>query len=131
MAVQILAPTIARVDLNLKQGAGATVLLTVADKLRNPIIDTSNCAIQAKIRDSLSGLVIFNWDTAGGAGVGLVTFNYSTLTQKSIASLVLTGAQTALFNFWLARWDCFITVPAHEPYCLAEGAVTLDKRFTY
>jgi hypothetical protein len=131
MPVQVLAPAIAQVDLNLKQGAGATVLLTVADRLGNPIVDTASCVIQAKIRDSLSGLAIFEWNTTSGAGIGTVSLDYSSLTQKSVASLVLTGAQTALFNFWLARWDCFLTVPSHEPYCLAEGAVTLDKRFTY
>jgi hypothetical protein len=128
---QMLAPVIAQVDLNLKQGAGATILLTVADRLGNPIVDTSSCLIQAKMRDSLSSLVVFEWNTTPGVGIGTVSLDYSSLTQKSIASLLLTGAQTASFDFWLAGWDCFITVPSHEPYCLAEGTVTLDKRLTY
>lgn len=124
---QILAPSIAQVNLNFKYGAGATVLLTVADKLGNPIIDTSGCALQAQIKDPRTGAVLFEWNTTSAAGIGIASLTYSSFTQKSTASLVLTGAQSlAVFTFWLARWSCFITVPGHEPFCLAEGSVTVD-----
>lgn len=124
----LLAPTITRIDLYLKQGSGANILLTVVDKLGNPIVDTTSCSIQAQIKDSVTKELLFEWSTA----IGNATLIYSsTPVPKSVAVLTVTGAQSALFNFWIARWDCFLHATGHEPFCLAEGAVIIDSQTTH
>lgn len=128
MSVVTLAPTIAKINLRFKQGAGAQLLLTVVDQNHQPIMDPSQAHTRATIKDSSGDL--FVWDSAGGMGVGAASIVYSLATQKSILTLKVTGDQTADFTFWLARWDCFLTMPGHEPSCLAEGSVTVDPATT-
>jgi hypothetical protein len=127
MSVVTLAPGIAKINLVFKQGAGAKILLTVVDSAGQPIMDPSGCRVRASIKNITE---LFLWDTADPSSDGVVSLTYSSVTNKSVLVLSVSGSQTAGFNFWSARWDCFLTMPGHEPSCLAEGSVGVDPATT-
>jgi hypothetical protein len=127
----LLAPPIFNLNLVFKQRAGAVVLLTVVGADGQPIVNSTGITARAQIRATPSGPVLFEWNTAGGTGIGTATISYSSGTLTSTLALVLTGAQSALFDFTSAQWDCFFTIPATEPVCLAQGAVTVIPATTY
>jgi hypothetical protein len=125
-----LAPTILRLNLVLKQGAGAVITLTVVDKLGAPITDPTGYGARAQIRTS-DGEIVFEWNSAGGPGTGDAVLTYSTATSTSTLALSITGTQTASLTFpGLAAWDVFLTHTTDQPACLAEGTVVLDPLVT-
>lgn len=132
MTVRLAAPTLA-LDLTFKQGAGATVTLTVVDKDGKPYDVVTNLAVRAQIRVGSSGTVLFEWNTTGtpGPALGAATVTYSPTTLTSVVTLPITGAQTALFTFPAAQWDCFFTASGTEPVCLAAGSVTVIPWITH
>lgn len=129
----VLTPSTLPVSLNLKQGADATITLTdVRDANNQPITNTTGYTVRAQIRTSASSsTVLFEWNTSPSAGQGTATFTYSATTLSATVTLTLTGAQSALFTFATADWDCFLTNPSGQPACLAEGAVTIDPSITH
>jgi hypothetical protein len=129
----LLAPPIFNLNLLFKQRAGAMVLLTVVNAEGQPITNPAGHTAQAQIRatSSPTSPVLFEWNTAGGVGIGTATIVYSADTLTSVLALVLTGAQSTLFTFTNAQWDCFFTIPSTEPVCLAQGAVTVIPATTY
>lgn len=127
----LLAPPTLQLNLVFKQGAHADIELTVVDRLGDPIIDPTGYSVRALIRADPTDAVLFEWNTTPTAGMGTVTITYSPITVTSIATLTVTGAQSALFGFRTAMWDCFLTNPAGKPTCLAEGSVTIDPAITY
>jgi hypothetical protein len=120
----VLKPPILQVDLYIKQGADYTVELTgLTDANGNPIVDPTGYTITAMIRTQPNGLALFIWTDK--------RITYNATTSKSTLTLAITGAQTALFVFEGAVWDCFVKNPADELACLAEGTVTVDQSITY
>jgi len=125
-----IAVPIFRLDLNLKQGAGATITLNTVDKLGQVITDPSGYAVRAQIRRTPAGPVLFTWDSVTGPGLAVITYTPGP-PAVSQTVLTLTGAQTATFNFRVAQWDCFLMAPAQEPACLAAGVVRVEPWVTH
>jgi hypothetical protein len=131
VAQLVLKPAILALDLIFKQGADASVLLTTVDANGAVIVDPTGYTARAQIRSSPTGIVLFEWNTAPTSAQGSAVLTYSGTTQLSVLTLSLTGAQSALFTFGTAYWDCFLFSPSVEDACLAEGTVTIDPRYTY
>lgn len=131
MSTTVLKPPILQLDLWFKQGAGADVVLTVVDKNGAAITNPAGYTARAQIRASVTGVVLFEWNTSPSAGQGSIELAYDSVAHVSTLTLSLTGAQSALFIFGTAQWDCFFTNPAVQTACVAEGAVTVDPRYTY
>lgn len=131
MAATVLKAPILALDLWFKQGADADVVLTVVDKNGAAITNPAGYSARGQIRSSATGAVLFEWNTSPSAGQGSIVLAYDSVAHISTLTLSLTGAQSALFTFGTALWDCFFTNPAAQAACVAEGAVTIDPRFTY
>lgn len=124
-----IAIPIFRLDLGLKQGAGAVITLNTVDKDGNVITDTTGYTIRAQIRRTPAGPELFTWDSLLGPGAATITYTPGP-PAVSQTVLTLTGAQTAAFGFRLAEWDCFLMAPAQEPACLAAGVVRVEPYIT-
>jgi hypothetical protein len=123
-----IAVPIFRLDLNLKQGAGAVITLNTVDQLGQVITNPTGYTVRAQIRRTPTGPVLYEWNT----GMGNATLTYTpSPTPVSETVLTLTGAQSALFGFRLAVWDCFLMAPLQEPACLAAGVVRVDPWVTH
>jgi hypothetical protein len=131
VATLTLRPAILALDLMFKQGADASVLLTTVDANGAAITDPTGYTARAQIRSNPTGIVLFEWNTAPTPAQGRAVLTYSGTTQLSTLTLSLTGAQSALFVFGTAYWDCFLFSPSNQDACLAEGTVTVDPRYTY
>ena len=132
----LLEAPIQKVNLVFKRNTGSSILLTVLDAVDAPITVTTGYSVRAQIRDRRSGDLLFEWNTTSGTGIGIATFTYTAPTLpatvgKSVVQLTVTAAQTALFDFWLADWDCYLTSPANQSVCLAEGTATVDRSITH
>ncbi len=131
MAATVLKAPILALDLWFKQGADADVVLTVVDKNGAAITNPAGYTARAQIRSQITTAVLFEWSTSPSAGQGAIVLAYDAVAHVSTLTLSLTGAQSALFTFGTAQWDCFFTNPAAQAACVAEGAVTIDPRYTY
>lgn len=127
----LIAASILQLNLNFKQGADATVNLTVVDANGAAIPNPTGYTVRAQIRATPTGPVLFEWNTTGGAGIGTATITYSNTTQTTTVALVVTKAQSALFTWGSALWDCIVTSPANQTACVAEGTVAIDPAITY
>lgn len=125
-----IAVPIFGLDINLKQGAGAVITLNTVDKLGDVITDPTGYTIRAQIRRTSNGPVLFTWDSVTGPGLAVITYTPGP-PAVSQTVLTLTGAQTALWTFRLASWDCYLTAPGQEPACLAAGVVRVSPAITH
>jgi DNA-binding NarL/FixJ family response regulator len=126
-----LTPPILPLDLTFKQGADVGVVLTVVDATGQPIQNTTGYSIRAQIRSTSGGLVLFEWDSAGGVGIGAATLTYTAQPPLSVVTLLVTNAQSSAFVFMAAQWDCYLTSPTNQEVCLAEGVVSIDPSITH
>ncbi|MGH3828240.1 MAG: hypothetical protein ACRDQX_13885 [Pseudonocardiaceae bacterium] len=131
MAATLLTPVILDVDLKLRQGTDAAITLTVVDGNSQPITNTTGYSIRAQIRAfaAATGAPLFEWNTTPGAGIGTAAFIYA--SGISTVTLTLTAAQSALFTFGPALWDCLFTSPVGQVICLAAGNVTIEPFITH
>ena len=127
----LIAASILQLNLNFKQGADSTVNLTVVDANGNAITNPTGYSVRAQIRATPTGPVLFEWNTTGGAGIGTATITYSNTAKITTVALVLTKAQSALFTWGSALWDCVLTSPSNQTACVAEGTVAIDPAITY
>lgn len=125
----VLASKTLDLDLLLKQGAGATINLTVVDAAGQPITDPTGYIVRAHIRRSLWSPPEFVWDSDTGPGAAEIIYTPGP-PEVSHTVLTLTGAQTAGFIFRDALWDCFLLAPGQEPACLAAGSIHVDPYIT-
>jgi len=120
-----------KVDLNLRQGEGATISLTTVDRLGAVITNPTGYTVRAQIRRTSNGPVLFEWNTTPTAAQGTATLTYNAgPPAASTTTLVHTAAHTAPWTFRLAVWDCFLMAPAQEPACLAAGVVRIEPQIT-
>lgn len=129
MTTTLTSPTL-KLDLNLKQGEGATISLTTVDRLGAVITNPTGYTIRAQIRRTSNGPVLFTWDSVTGPGLAVITYTPGP-PAVSQTVLTLTGAQTALWTFRLASWDCYLMAPGQEPACLAAGVVRVTPAITH
>jgi len=131
MATTLTAATL-NLDLNLRQGEGATISLTTVDRLGAVITNTSGYTISAQIRRTSSGPVLFEWNTTPSPSQGTATLAYDPGPPTvSTTTLVHTGSHSALWTFRLAQWDCYLMAPGQEPACLAAGVVRVAPAITH
>lgn len=131
MATTLAAATLA-LDLNLRQGEGAIIALTIVGRTGAVITNLSGYTVRAQIRRTPLDSVLFEWNTAPTTGQGTVALTYSAGPPAvSAATLAYTGAQSALWTFRLASWDCFLMAPGQEPACLAAGIVRVFPAITH
>lgn len=128
----VLAPATLSLDLNLKQGAGADIVLNVVDATGATITSTTGYTIRAQIRRTSTGPVLFEWNDTPTPAQGAATLAY--VPGPPVASTVtlsFTDDHAALWTFRLARWDCFMTNPAGQATCLAAGVVRVESSITH
>jgi hypothetical protein len=131
VATTLASPTLA-LDLNLRQGEGATISLTTVDRLGAVITNPTGYLIRAQIRRTSTGPVLFEWNSAPATGQGTATLTYDPGPPAvSTTTLVHTGAESALWTFRLASWDCYLMAPGQEPACLAAGVVRVAAAITH
>jgi hypothetical protein len=127
-----LTSAVLKLDLNLRQGEGATITLTTVDRNGAVITSTAGYTIRAQIRRTTNGPILFEWNTSPSAGQGTAVLTYDAgPPTASTTTLVHTASQSSLWAFRLAQWDCFIIPPIGEPACLAAGAVRIDPCITH
>lgn len=121
-----------RQNIELEQGASVTISITAVDKNKNYITNFSGYSARAQIRQRPADPILFEWNTAVGTGIGTVNLVPSTgVGVKSTVDLVLSPAQAASLDFWLAKWDCFLTNSSNQSSCLAKGSIVLTPRVTH
>jgi hypothetical protein len=130
MAPVVSLGQILQFSLFLKQGADITITLTVVDAAGAPITNPSGWTAKAQIRSTPWSSVLFEWNTAGGPGIGSVVLAYDSVEQVSTLTLVITRAQSSLFVWTSALWDCFLTNPSGLDACVAEGNVSVTPAIT-
>lgn len=131
MATTLASATL-QLDLNLRQGEGATISLTTVDRLGAVITNPTGYTIRAQIRRTSTGPVLFEWNTTPTTGQGTATLTYTTGPPAvSTTTLVHTGSESALWTFRLASWDCYLMAPGQEPACLAAGVVRVAAAITH
>lgn len=128
MTLTLTSPTL-NLDLRFKQGEGATVTLTTVDRLGGVITNPTGYTIRAQIRRTSNGPVLFEWNTTPSAGQGTAALTYD--GTVSTTTLTHTGAQSALWTFRLAQFDCFLMAPGQEPACLAAAVVRVTPAITH
>jgi hypothetical protein len=127
-----LTPPTLRLDLTLKQGADASVMLTVIAADGQPITNPTGYSIRAQIREIPTGPVLFEWSSVPDPGEGTAVLTYTTGPPAvSLVTLTATGDQTALFTWRLAQWDCFMVNPLGQSTCLAEGVTRIKPYITH
>lgn len=128
----VLASQTLNLDLTLNQGEGATITLTTVDKLGAVITSPAGFTVRAQIRRTSTGPVLFEWNTTPTTGQGSAVLVY-TPGPPAVSTTVLThtGAQSALWTFRLAQWDCYLMAPAQEPALLAAGVVRVRPSITH
>ena len=127
-----IAVPILRLDLNLKQGAGADVTLTVVDAAGQPITSLAGYLIRAQIRRTTAGPVLFEWNTTPSSAQGAAVLAYDVgPPAASTVTLSMTDEQAALFTWRLGQWDCFMTNPIGQSTCLAAGVVHVEPYITH
>lgn len=128
MTTTLTSPTL-KLDLNLKQGEGATISLTTVDRLGAVITNPTGYTIRAQVRRTSNGPVLFEWNTTPGAGQGTAALTYD--GTESTTTLTHTGVHSALWTFRLAQFDCFLTAPGQEPACIAAAVVRVTPAITH
>lgn len=126
-----VAPAIFRVAIMVKSGSDARIRMTVVDDVGSPIVDSTGYSVIAQVKQSESSPVLFEWNMAPSADQGLAAITYSADDVKSYVELPLTGAQTELFKFGIALFECYITSPLPRRSCLAEGTFAVDPSIIY
>jgi hypothetical protein len=130
--VTALAPLIFKLDLNLKQGVGGSINLGIVDATGQIITNPSGYAIRAQIRRTRFDSVLFEWSSTPASGQGTAILNYVPGSPpSSTVALILTGAESAVFPFRIAKWDVFLIDPIGRATCLAEGDVRVDPYITH
>lgn len=128
----VLKPPTLELDLYFKQGEGATISLTTVDRLGAVITNPTGYTIRAQIRRTATGPVLFEWNTTPTTGQGTATLTYTVGPPAvSTTTLTHTGAESTLWTFRLASWDCYLMAPGQEPACLAAGVVRVAPAITH
>ncbi len=128
----VLAPPTLSLDLTLKQGAGADIILNVVDATGQPITSTAGYTIRAQIRRTTTGPVLFEWNNTPAPNQGSAVLAYDPgPPAASTVTLSFTDEHAALWTFRLARWDCFLTNPIGQATCLAAGVVRVEPWVTH
>lgn len=117
-------------DLLLKQGADITVSLVVVDASGAAITNPTGWTARAQIRSIPGGLLYFEWNTTPSAGIGVATLTYDPTAGVSTLSLVVTKAESNLFTWGSALWDCYLTNPSGLTACVCEGTVAINPAIT-
>lgn len=131
MATTLTSPTL-NLDLNLRQGEGATISLTTVDRVGAVITNPTGYTIRAQIRRTTNGPVLFEWNTTPTTAQGTAGIAYTSGPPAvSTTTLTHTGAQSGLWTFRLAAWDCYLMAPGQEPACLAAGVVRVSPAITH
>ena len=130
MTLTITPPTL-KLDLVLKQGAGADIVLTVVDAAGQPITNPTGYSIRGQIRRTSLGPILFEWNSSPtpAQGTAVLTYNPGPPAQ-SIVTLSFTDEQSTLWTWRLAQWDAYLTNPAGQATCLAAGVVRIDPQIT-
>jgi hypothetical protein len=126
----VLKPPILIIDLWLKQGSDADIIFGVK-RAGRPITDPTGHTVRAQIKNSSSTPVLFEWNSSPSSSQGRALITYDSVALKSVLTLSLKAAHSALFTFGTAHWDCFVFGPAGDDSCVASGTVTIDPRITF
>lgn len=126
----VLVPPILVINLRLKQGSDADIIFGVK-RAGMPIISPTGYTARAQIKKSSSDPVLFEWNSSPSSSQGSALITYNSATLKSVLTLSLKAAHSALFTFGTAQWDCFVFGPAGDDSCVAGGTVTIDPRITF
>lgn len=122
---------ILRFDLFLKQGCDVTLTFTVVTATGDPITNPVGWTTRAQIRPTPTGPVMFEWNTTPTTDQGAAALTFTSGTNTSTLSLALTRAQSLLFPVGDGVWDCYLTSPAGQTGCVAEGAVSVTPAVTH
>lgn len=82
--------------------------------------------MRAQIRESpYQPLVLFEWNTSGGVGLGTATVSGTTV------SIALTGTtDTSAWTFLSGAYDVVLTDPSGHPTRIVEGSVRVTPSVT-
>ena len=126
-----LSPQTLKLDLNVKQGAGADVVLTVVDAVGQPITSPAGYTIRAQIRRTSLGPVLFEWNDTPSSAQGSAVLAYDSGTAASTVTLSFTDEHSAAWGWRLAQWDVYLTNPLGQSTCLAAGVVRVEPAVTH
>jgi|SRR6185503_8190826 len=117
-------------DLLLKQGSDITAHLVVVDDSGASISNPTGWTAVAQVRAYAGGPVLFEWTTTPGPTQGQAVLLYDPELDVSTLSLIVTKAQSALFTWGSALWDCYVTNPSNLTACVCEGTVAVNPAIT-
>lgn len=130
MAAVVSLGEILQLPLELKQGSDIAIALTVLDATGAPITNPTGWTARAQIRSTPGGVVLFEWNTTTGPGLGTAVLTYDSVANVSTLTLGVTAAQSLGFTWNSALYDVLLTNPSGKTACVAEGTVTIDPIIT-
>jgi hypothetical protein len=113
-----------RDDITVPQGAAWSRTWAITDPLGNPL-NVDNWTVRAQIRYSHDDLPFFEWNTAGGVGIGTASATGTDVT------IHLSGAETPTWLFGSAVYDVVLRDPGGIPTRIVEGQLTLSPSITH
>lgn len=113
-----------RDDVTIPQGAAWSRVWNITDGNGNPL-NVTGWAVRAQIRYSHNDAVLFEWSSAGGAGIG------SAVASGTTATISLTGAESPSWAFTSAEYDVILTDTNGVPTRIVEGEVTISPSITH
>lgn len=113
-----------RDNITVPQGAAWSRTWSITDSNNQPLTVTG-WSVRAQIRLSHDDLVLFEWNTTGGVGIGTATASGTTVT------VALNGADSAAWTFTKAEYDVYLTDPRGVPTRIVEGQLTVSPSITH
>lgn len=115
-----------RDDLVIPQGSTWNRSWAITDANNNPLTVTG-WSVRSQIRSSATApVVLFEWNTTGGAGIGVATASGTTV------QINLTGStDSASWPFLSGQYDVFLTDPAGHPTRIVEGSIRITPSVTH
>lgn len=115
-----------RDDLVIPQGSAWNRSWSITDANSSPLTVTG-WSVRSQIRSSATTpVVLFEWNTTVGAGIGTATASGTTVTIN------LTGnIDSATWPFLSGVYDVYLTDPAGHPTRIVEGSVRITPSVTH
>uniref|UniRef100_UPI003F493DB7 hypothetical protein n=1 Tax=Pseudonocardia sp. CA-138482 TaxID=3240023 RepID=UPI003F493DB7 len=113
-----------RDDVTVPQGAAWSRAWNITDAAGNPLTVTG-WSVRAQVRYSHSDTVLFEWNTAGGVGIGSAQASGTTVT------ILLTGSESPAWTWTTAVYDVYLTDPGGVPTRIVEGVFAVSQSITH
>ena len=112
-------------DIVIPQGARWNRIWNITDDNNQPL-DVTGWSVRAQVRSSvLSSVVLYEWNSAGGVGLG------SAHATGSTVRIELDGPESDPWTWRVGRFDVKLTDPSGMRKRIVQGIATVDPAITH